>query len=846
MFAKTILTLLATMIISAEMTAQTAIPLQGWRYSKQGSNEWRACKVPSIVQENLINEGRLPNPQYRLNERLIQGIEHDDWVYEVDFDLPEVRSLNRHEAFILEFDGIDTYSDILINDTKVGVTENMFVAYRFDITPYIRRGRNTLSVHIKSPIRIAQPLQEAAGFNYPADNDHAPIRYSPFTRKAPYHYGWDWGMRMLTMGIWQPVRLTYYQDSRHILQDVEINSEITWQGAKAQSASLEIRPIFSSLNLDCEVEVISPNGTIVSRGTIKANESIYRVQIQEPELWWIKAWGKASLYTIRLRSKEDKAQTIERHIGIRELKLIHKPNLPIGQSGFYFSLNKQAIYALGANYIPGENILTKRTDEYFKQLFDDIEFAGMNMIRVWGGGVYEDERFYNEADKRGILIWQDFMFACTAYPADSTFLNNVLAEARHQVKRLRHRPSIALWCGNNEVEEAIKYWGWQKKFSPEHYGRMRDDYDPLFRDLLPKVVAEYDPTRQYIHSSPTSANWGKKDSWREGDSHYWGLWYGEEDFDTFDEKQFSFVSEFGFQSFPDVPTLRQFTEEKDMSLESEVMNLHQKASTGNRLIRKYMERSYKVPERFEDFIFTGAVMQARGMEHAVRSLRRHKPTTMGALVWQLNDAWAAVSWSSIDYYQNYKPLHFRLRKAFAPVTLLPYSKGDSLSVHVTNDRPLPLEGIELRIHLRSFDGKTIKSTIVSRETIPSNTNKLISQIPLTKESQRADTYYELELYSGAKLITKHKHYLHKPKDMLLPQAAYQSRWTLEPNGTASITIKANKFVKDLWISHKSIMGLRYSDNLIDLAPGESITIKISKAPQSHRLDSKDFDIRTLN
>ncbi len=828
------------------MTAQTAIPLQGWRYSKQGSNEWRACKVPSIVQENLINEGRLPNPQYRLNERLIQGIEHDDWVYEVDFDLPEVRSLNRHEAFILEFGGIDTYSDILINGTKVGVTENMFVAYRFDITPYIRRGRNTLSVHIKSPIRIAQPLQASAGFNYPADNDHAPIRYSPFTRKAPYHYGWDWGMRMLTMGIWQPVRLTYYQDSRHILQDVEINSTISWQGTKAQSASLEIRPLFSEQNLDCEVEVISPSGTIVSRGTIKADEGIYRVQIQEPELWWIKAWGKASLYTIRLRSKERKAQTIERHIGIRELKLVHKPNLPIAQSGFYFELNKQAIYALGANYIPGENILTKRTDEYFAQLFDDIEFAGMNMIRVWGGGVYEDERFYNEADKRGILIWQDFMFACTAYPADSTFLNNVLAEATHQVKRLRHRPSIALWCGNNEVEEAIKYWGWQKKFSPEHYARMRDDYDPLFRDLLPKVVAEHDPTRQYIHSSPTSANWGKKDSWREGDSHYWGLWYGEEDFDTFDEKQFSFVSEFGFQSFPDVPTLRQFAEEEDMSLESEVMSLHQKASTGNRLIRKYMERSYKVPEKFEDFIFTGAVMQARGMEHAVRSLRRHKPTTMGALVWQLNDAWAAVSWSSIDYYQNYKPLHFRLRKAFAPVTLLPYSKGDSLSVHVTNDRPLPLEAIELRIHLRSFDGKTIKSTIVSRETIPSNANKLIAQLPLPKESQGADTYYELELYSGVKLITKHKLYLHKPKDMILPQAAYQYRWTLKPDGTASITIKANKFVKDLWISHKSLMGLRYSDNLIDLAPGESVTIKISKAPQGDRLDSKDFDIRTLN
>lgn len=846
MLAKLISPLLAIMICTAEMTAQETIQLTNWQYSKHGTNEWRTAKVPGLIQEQLIDEGRLPNPQYRLNERLIQGIEEENWLYKAEFAIPEVRSLNKHEAFILDLDGIDTYSDILINGKKVGETENMFLAYRFDISPYIHRGKNTLTIHLKSPIRMARPLQERAGFNYPADNDHATIRYSPFTRKAPYHYGWDWGMRMLTMGIWQPLRLTYYQDSRHILQDLSIESKINWQGKEALSAELSISPIFTQGRLDCEFELISPKGTIVSHETIKAQDSIFRCTIQTPELWQPRGWGEASLYTLRIKTKGKNPQSIERRFGIRELRLVHKPKQEVGKSSFYFEVNKQAIYTLGANYIPGENILTKRTDAYFRQLFDDIEFAGMNMIRVWGGGIYEDERFYAEADRRGILIWQDFMFACTAYPADKAFLHNIHREAEYQIKRLRHHPSIALWCGNNEVEEAIKYWGWQKKFSPEHYAQMRDDYDPIFRQLLPQAVSQYDPNRQYIHSSPTSANWGRKETWLDGDSHYWGLWYGEEDFDTFDEKLFSFVSEFGFQSFPDVPSLRQFAEETDMSLESEVMKLHQKASTGNRLIKVYMERMYKVPSKFEDFVYTGLVMQARGMEHSVRALRRHKPTCMGALVWQLNDAWAAVSWSSIDYYQNYKPLHFRLRKAFAPVTLLPYSKDDSLSIHVTNDRPLPLQDIELHIELRSFDGKTIKSTIVPRVTIESNQTQLIAELPLPQESKRQDTYYDLHLYHRGQVICEYKHYLHKPKELNLPKASYTTRWEQDTDGSARLHVKANSFVKDLWLSNRQVMGIRYSDNLIDLAPGEEISIQVTQLPETYQFNAKDFYLRTLN
>lgn len=755
-------------MMSLSALAQTNIKLHSWQYGRKEDITRRACTVPSLVQENLIRDGLLPDPHYRTNERLIQGVELSDWVYETTFHISEARPLRSSEQYILSCEGIDTYSDIFVNNSKVGTTENMFVGYEFDLTPYIKRGSNSLRIVLKSPIETARPLQKQAGFNYPADNDHADIKYSPFTRKAPYHYGWDWGMRMLTLGIWQPITLKRYEQAR--LGDIRIEQAISWSedGKTARSAQLSIKPEVigaDSRGTSLRIRLTHP----AQNGKASTEEIKPEHTINAPLLWETyehrPEGQEAARYSLSVDLLDRQGKILDsktKKIGIRELNFIHRDNQ------FYFELNKRKIFAKGANYIPGDNILTKRTSEDFKQLFDDAEYARMNMIRVWGGGVYEDERFYEEADKRGILIWQDFMFACTAYPADTAFLSNVSRETEYQIKRLRHRPSIALWCGNNEVEEAIKYWGWDKRYKAEEYSRMREDYDPLFRKLLPEAVERHDPKRSYIHSSPTSANWGRPHTWLEGDSHYWGLWYGEEPFETFDSKTFAFVSEFGFQSFPDVPSLMSFATKEDMSLESEVMRQHQKASTGNRLIRKYMERYYPVPEDFEDFVYVSLVMQARGMEHAILAIRSKAPQTMGALIWQLNDSWPAVSWSSIDYYKNYKPLHFVMRRAFDP-------------------------GLDLS------GEKPFKSPLPSKE-----------------ELQK------------------------------LPRAAYS--WSVRElgDGKAEIKIKALSELKDLWIASREHMGLRYSDNLLDLKKGETKLITVSGLPTDKPIGKESFYIRTMN
>lgn len=852
-----LLSLLAIfMTITNDVLASELIPLRAWRYSPADKAEWRACTVPSTIQDLLFAEGLIPNPHYRTNERLVQWVGERDWLYEGEFEVPEVRTMDARERFELELDGIDTYSDIYINGRLVGSTENMFLAYRFDLTPHIQRGKNILRIQLKSPLRMAEPACRRAGFNYPADNDHAETKYSVFTRKAPYHYGWDWGMRLITMGIWQPLRLRHYRGEDVRLIDWQVRSEVVWRGDKAVGAKLSVAIETEPKQGAIAMELYDPAGKLLRSWTGRQEGGVFPVEhyLEDVELWQPRGWGKQALYTLRLKLNKGK-QVESKQIGFRTVELKHQPNSPEGQSSFYFEVNKKPFFVRGANYIPGENMLTRRTDADFERLFRDAEFANMNMLRVWGGGVYEDARFYQEADKRGILIWQDFMFACTAYPADSAFLRNVEAEASYQVKRLSHHPSIVLWCGNNEVEEAIKYWGWQKRFTPKQYQRMSEDYDPIFRRVLPEVLAKYYPNMPYIHSSPTSANWGRPKTWLEGDSHYWGLWYGGEPFETFDEKKFAFVSEFGFQSFPDVPSLRQFALPEDMSLDSEVMRQHQKASTGNSLIRRYMEQYYQVPERFEDFVYIGQVMQARGMEHAVRAMRRHRPTTMGSLVWQLNDAWPAVSWSSIDYYQNYKALHYTLRRAFQPVTLLPYRRegSDSLAVYIANDSLEDLEQLWLKVELRSFDGELLWARNVPRGTYPANATSFLGRFDLSQYLARRDVYVNLVYgISDMCLVSTQKWYPHKPKDMDLPRAEYE--WSLEsaqdmPEVGCSpkvyrykLTVKAKTFVKDLWVS-SDVMGVRYSDNLLDLTKGGRAVIVVENPLP---LTRANFHLRSLN
>lgn len=469
----------------------------------------------------------------------------------------------------------------------------------------------------------------------------------------------------------------------------------------------------------------------------------------------------------------------------------------------------------------------------------------MNMIRVWGGGTYEDDRFYDLADENGILVWQDFMFACTAYPADSTFLKRVSEEADYNIKRLRNHACLAMWCGNNEVFEGMKYWGWKSRYSPEVYAKMRSDYDKLFRELLPAKVQQWDEGRSYVHTSPYFANWGRPESWGTGDSHNWGIWYGEKSFESADTEIGRFQSEFGFESFPEMKTIGAFAPRSEYAEDSDAMKSHQKSSMGNDLIRRYMERDYVVPERFEDFVYVCLVMQGRGMRHCFEAHRRNRPYCMGSLYWQLNDSWPAVSWSGIDYFGNWKALHYQARRAFAPMIVNPVQEGDSLNVYLISDRLEDSDDMVLEMRLMDFNGRAISGKSV-KVRVPANSSVKAygSDIDgMVDCGRRRNCHLVCSLKDRyGKEMAQTVYYFLPTKDLDLPETEIRtSVKTFE--GRCEVTLTSAKLAKDVFVQIP-IQGALFSDNFFDLLPGETRKVVIT-SPEIKRGSNPAIKIKHI-
>ena len=428
------------------------------------------------------------------------------------------------------------------------------------------------------------------------------------------------------------------------------------------------------------------------------------------------------------------------------------------------------------------------------------------------------------------------MFACTPYPSDPTFLKRVEEEACYNIRRLRNHPSLAMWCGNNEILEALKYWGYQKKYTPEIYQEMMTGYDKLFCELLPAKVKELDADRFYIHSSPYLANWGRPESWGIGDSHNWGVWYGKKPFESLDTDLPRFMSEFGFQSFPEMKTIATFASPEDYQIESEVMNAHQKSSIGNDLIRTYMERDYIVPEKFEDFVYVGLVLQGHGIRHGLEAHRRNRPYCMGTLYWQLNDSWPVVSWSGIDYYGNWKALHYQAKRAFAPVHINPLLEGDNLCVYLLSDHLDTREKLTLEMKLTNFAGKKAGKTVVLPSlSLPANTSQCVYRTPLTTlffpakrplTDDLRSSFMQLTLKDkSGHTVAETVYFFEKTKDLLLPETTitYKMKQT---DGKCELTLLSPALAKDVFIEIP-LQGARFSDNFFDLLPGERKTVIIT-------------------
>ncbi len=832
---------------SAYQKPQVCTLHSDWTFCQVGDTLWSDAKVPGTIHQDLLNHNRIPNPFYGMNEEAVQWVENEDWMYRTSFVVTE-EQLNR-DAAVLELDGLDTYADVFLNGALILRSDNMFVGHKVPVKSVLRKGENRLLIRFRSAVKEALPQWETNGFDYPADNDHSSKRVSIYTRKAPYSYGWDWGIRLATCGIWRPVHLVFSDVARiedyYVRQasvsaskaDVDNRLEITNVTSQPVSALLKVAYHYSA-NDTKEVQKqieLRPGENTVS----------LPVMIDNPHLWMPNGWGEPSLYKFTASVSVDGVEVAsqERQVGLRSIRVVMEDD-EHGKS-FYFEVNGHPMFAKGANFIPDDALLPNVTTERYKRIFEDVKAANMNMLRVWGGGIYEDDKFYDEADRNGILIWQDFLFACTTYPHDPLFLKRVEAEAEYNIKRLRGHASLAMWCGNNEIYEGVRYWGWKNKYTAEAFAEMNRGYDVLFRQLLPDMVKRFDSDRFYMHGSPYEANWGRPESWKIADSHNWGTWYGRKPFESFDSEIPRFMSEYGFQAFPEMKTIRTFAEEKDFELESPVMNAHQKATIGNALIKQTMSLYYKVPAKFEDLVYVGLVLQGQGMRHGIEAHRRNRPYCMGSLFWQLNDSWPVVSWSSIDYYGNWKAMQYQSQRAFAPVLINAIKEGDDLCVYLISDELQDRGDVRLTVELMDFDGKShgkwTHSGKLSANTSMLFLKKRVDEFLSKQDAATSFLRFTLKAKNGAALADE-VFYFAYPKDQKLPEARIET--SVKRRGEAiEMTLKADKLARDIFIE-VPVQGVRFSDNFFDLLPGQRKKITIT-SPEGYSLKDFTFTLHQL-
>ena len=654
---------------------------QGWTLTGDTLSIKMQVDVPSVVQQSLYENGVIPHPYLGTVENQLLWISDHVWDYALRFDVDE--GLLEKEFVELVFEGLDTYADISLNGYELISTDNQFREWKVDVKRYLKEKDNLLEVHFTGYDSVMTDLYEQV---LPV----LPEKYA-VSRKAPYQHGWDWAPKYKNVGIWKPVKLMGW-------------NEVRLEDAYAVTGIADSVHAMLTLHLDVENATDGEYEVIVSTGsTILANRSlslskgrhhkVFPVFIQDPQLWWPNEMGEQPLYDFEVVLKKDDRvlDTKKFKTGIRTFEMVDEPD-SIGRA-FYFKVNGVPMYAKGANYVPEEMIETWINADNTLKLLQMAKNAHFNMLRVWGGGIYPSDDFFNICDSLGILVWQDFMYAGSMYPFDETFLENARIEAEEQVRRLASHPSLALWCGGNEISEGYYNWGWQQSlgWSEEDDQAIKEGYNQLFKYILPWSVEIYDGSRPYWPSSP-SKGWGRPESLTEGDVHYWGVWWGEQPYEMYREKVGRFNSEYGYQSYPDYSTLQKIALGKALSKDAKVIAAHQKHPRGTRQIDDFIKRYFPnvKPKDFEEYVHLSQLSQAYGMEIAIEAHRTAKPYNMGTLYWQLNDAWPVTSWSSIDYYGNPKVFYERLKTLYAPV-LLSLDRKD-YGVFVTSDLLRDIDG----------------------------------------------------------------------------------------------------------------------------------------------------------
>jgi beta-mannosidase len=834
--------LIGSSVISKTFEQSVMEIKDGWKFRMISSEQWFDAKVPGCIHTDLLENGLIPDPFYRDNEAKLQWVDKVPCEYKTTFKVD--KSILDRENIELYFKGLDTYADVYVNEQLVLSADNMFIEWRVDVKKVLEEGENELRIYFHSPfyrglMEMEKHTDKLPTFLIAGFGVGNPPSTSTYTRKAPYQYGWDWGPVLTTSGIWRNIYLRAWDNARiNYLQIVQ--KELTDEKASL-SAVFEIEatsPQEVVLNLSYKlnniIKKVKPVKTNLKKGV---NFVAVDFEIANPELWWPSGMGAHPVYeftgSILLDSKV--IDNIKTRYGLRTAKVIQTTD-GYGTS-FYFEINGVPVFAKGANYIPCDIFPSRVIGEHYEELIQVTVLANMNMLRIWGGGIYEDDIFYDLCDEHGIMVWQDFMVACYSYPGHEEFLKSVEQEAIDNVKRLRNHPSIVIWCGNNEIDMIFN--GFIKQMleqrAPEIAAKAVKAYDDLFYTIIPEVCKEYDDSRFYWPSSPCGG-WRVQQNSQSGDMHYWGVWHQDHTFNQFNENMSRFFSEWGFQSYPEFKTVEEFTVPEDWDVLSHVMKSHQKSVGGNEKIDTYLRMYYNTPKDFKSYLYVTQVMQAEAGKLGIETHRRNKPYTMGTLYWQLNDCWPVASWASLDYKNRWKALHYYAKKAYSNVLPIVSDFQGNFKVQVVSDILEPIKA-ELQMKIIDFKGKE-----VWRQTVPVEMDENTCKTFFEKKSDeflkgidRKNTVFVVRLVKGKQVISSNIFYLAPFKDLNFPQPNITKKITKTTDGY-KIKLATDKLVKNLYMSIDED-GF-FSDNFFDMLPGEELTINFKSKQKVDNLEQK--------
>ena len=760
--------------------------------------------VPCSMYSLLLAGGKMEDPFYRMNEYEARDLSEKDCEMTASFSASEEE--RAEERQLLRFYGVDTLADIYLNGRLLGHAENMHRTWEYDVKGLLQ-AENTVKIHFYSPLKAARE----AAIRYPVWGS-APVEGHQHVRKSHCMYGWDWGPCLPDMGLYRPVKLMTYSDAE--VRDVWVRQRHE-EGKVILHITAEAD--FPRGELPLSVTVYDPDGAAVARA-----DSLEDLTIEKPRLWWPNGWGEHPLYTVTVQAKKEGTVCAEKSvkIGLRTMTVSLNPD----QWGkeFCFVVNGKKLFAMGADYIPEDNILARVTPERTRELMEDCVRANYNCVRVWGGGYYPDDFFFDACDEKGLIVWLDFMFACADYRLSKKFKENIIPEFIENLKRLRNRASLGLLCGNNENETAWLNWG-----MPQNQ-RTKLDYLELFEGILPDICEEYAPDTFYWPSSPSSGG-GFQDPADEnrGDTHCWSVWHGGKPFTFYRSTYFRFCSEFGFESFPNIKTCREFSLPEDRNPFTKVMESHQKCIAGNQKILNYMSADYLFPKDFDSFVYASQLLQADAMRFAIEHWRANRGRCMGALYWQLNDCWPVASWASIDSAGRWKALHYDAKRSFAPLMLAAFEEGTQASFAVCNES---LRDRELTVSWRILD-RDFKE--YGKGTIPVHSAALSAvKIPETDfapylEGDLDHRYLAFALLDEeGTVISKKAVLFEKPKHFQWKKPEIAVTFG-EKDGKTAITLRAGTFVKGLCLSFRDT-DLVLSDNYFDLVDGETVTVTVDK------------------